>query len=100
MIPGTVSKLSIQEVSLTNSLPVTTDVIVVSSTTSTTVLTTLRVKHGANASAMVILVNVSGANMTTLTTGNIATAVTIGQNVATLLAYRPSTSKWYPGALA
>lgn len=102
MIPGIVSKLSSQMVSLTNTLPVTSDIIRVTSTTLTTVLTTLQIKSGKAGAdgGLVIIINTSGASITTLTTGNIATAVTIGQNVATIMAYAPVIGKWYPGALA
>jgi hypothetical protein len=54
----------------------------------------------AGFSGILILVNGSGGNITTLTTGNIQTAVTIGQNVATVFVYSKLAGKWWPGALA
>jgi len=101
MIPGLVSKLSEKLISLTNTITQESDIIRVTSTTSTTVLTNIfsPVAGGLSGSFLVII-NSSGANMTTVTTGNIQTAVTIGQNVSTLFVYSPSAAKWYPGALA
>lgn len=37
---------------------------------------------------------------TTVTTGNIAAAVALGQNIATMLVYDPLTAKYYPGAIS
>jgi hypothetical protein len=101
MIPGTVSKTSEKNLfALATTIAPQTDVIRVTDTTSTTVVTTIRPAFGGVHGQFLVLINVSGANITTLTTGNIATAVTIGQNVATLLVFSPSAGKWYPGALA
>lgn len=99
MIPGLVSKLSEANIALATTIRPVTDVVYVTDTTSTTVASTIQSATGGFGQ-LLILVNLSGANMTTVTTGNIATAVTIGQNVATLLVYRKQTGKWYPGALA
>lgn len=54
---------------------------------------------GAYAAGMVVLVPTDGT-LGLLTTGNIAIAVTMAQNRATLLVYSPTTAKWYPGAIS
>lgn len=99
MIPGMVSKLSEANIALAATIQPVTDVVHVTDTTTTTVVSTIQVTTGGF-SQFLVLINRSGANMTTVTTGNIATAVTIGQNVATMLIYSKSQGKWYPGALA
>ena len=99
MIPGLTSKVSEQAVSLTTTIAPKTDVIRVTSTTSTTVVATITPAFGGFGGVLVI-VNQSGGNITTVTTGNITTAVTIGQNVAVLFIFSKSTGKWIPGALA
>ena len=99
MIPGLTSKVSEQAISLTTTIAPKTDVIRVTSTTSTTVVATITPAFGGFGGVLVI-VNQSGGNITTVTTGNITTAVTIGQNVAVLFIFSKSTGKWIPGALA
>ena len=100
MIPGLTTKISEQDgFALATTIYPKTDLINVTDTTSTTVVATIMPPY-AGFSGILIVVNTSGASLTTVTTGNIATAVTIGQNVATLLAYSKSDNKWYPGALA
>lgn len=99
MIPGIVSKLSESNISLLPTISATTDVLHVTSTTSTTVASTILPKTGGF-SQFLVIINRSGANMTTVTAGNIATAITIGQNIATLMIYSKSQGKWYMGALA
>ncbi len=99
MIPGTTTKISEETLSLTTSISPKSDLVRVTSTTSTTVVTTI-VPPYAGFSGILVLVNGSGGNITTLTTGNIQTAVTIGQNVATLFVFSKLSGKWYPGALA
>lgn len=46
---------------------------------------------------MLCLINASVTNGTTTTAGNIAAAVTFGQNLATFFVYNPLTQKYYPG---
>jgi hypothetical protein len=99
MIPGLTTKISEELISLATTIKPASDLVHVTSTATTTVLTTILPPFGGSPGIMVIL-NRSGANMTTLTTGNIATAVTIGQNVAIALVYSVLTGKWYVGALA
>jgi len=96
VIPGLVSRLSERVVSLTNIVQVDSDILRVNSTTTTTVLTTLlsRVVTG-KAGTIVFVVNGSGNNITTNTTGNIAVAATIANGNMAVLVYSPSSGKWH-----
>lgn len=101
MIPGLTTKVSeTTGVALASTLSPKTDVIHVTDTTTTTVVATISPTFGGGFSGILIVINRSGNNITTVTTGNIATAVTVGQNVATLFVYSKVQNKWYPGALA
>ena len=100
MIPGTTTKVSEENLALATAISPKTDVAHVTDTTSTTVLATINPAFGGGFSGIFVVINRSGSNFTTVTTGNIATAVTVGQNVATLFIYSKSQGKWYPGALA
>lgn len=100
MIPGTTTKLSEETIALATTIYPKKDMIHVTSTTSTTVASTIVPAFGGGFSGILVVVNRSGADITTTTAGNIATAVTIGQSVATVLVYSKLTGKWYPGALA
>lgn len=99
MIPGTTTKLSESIVAAATTIYPKSDLVHITDTTSTTVLSTISPPY-SGFSGIMVLVNRSGANMTTVTTGNIATAVTIGQNVAIAMVYSKVQSKWYMGALA
>jgi hypothetical protein len=99
MIPGTTSKLSESLMALATSISPKTDFIRVTDTTSTTVVATI-IPPYSGFSGILFLVNASGANITTTTTGNINTGVTVGQNVAIAFIYSKLSGKWYPGALA
>jgi hypothetical protein len=99
MIPGLITKISEQAISLATTISPTADLVHVTSTATTTVLTTI-IPPFTGSPGIMVIVNRSGANMTTLTTGNIATAVTIGANVAIILVYSVLTGKYYVGALA
>lgn len=100
MFPGLTTKLSEENIALSTIIAPKSDLVHVTDTTSTTVVSTITPAFGGGNSGIHIVVNRSGNNITTVTTGNIATAITIGQNVATVLVYSKSQSKWYPGALA
>lgn len=100
MFPGLTTKLSEELIALATTIAPKSDLVHVTDTATTTVLTTINMSFGGGFSGILILVNRSGNDITTLTTGNIATAVTIGQNVATVLVFSKATGDWYPGALA
>lgn len=100
MFPGLTTKVSEEVVSLGTTIYPKSDVLHVTDTTTTTVLATITPAFGGGFSGIHIIVNRSGNNITTVTTGNIATAVTIGQNVAIIATYSKLTGKFYMGALA
>ena len=99
MFPGTTSKVSEAAIALATTIYPQVDVVRVTDTTSTTVVSTISPAFGGFGGFLVII-NQSGNNITTVTTGNIQAAVTIGQNVATLFIYSMGAAKWFPGALA
>jgi hypothetical protein len=100
MIPGTTTKLSEEAISLETTIKPKADLVRVTSTATTTAVATIVPSFGGGFSGILIVVNLSGANITTTTAGNIQTAITIGQNISTVLTYSKTTGKWYPGALA
>jgi len=97
MIPGITTRISEAVVALTTTISPEADLIRVTDTTSTTVMTTV-IPHFAGQSGVMIVVNQSGANITTVTTGNILTATTIGQNIGVLFTFSKLTSKWIVGS--
>lgn len=99
MIPGMITKISEEPISLTTTISPKSDLVHVTSTTTTTVLATIIPPFTGSSGIMVIL-NRSGANMTTVTTGNIAAAVTIPVNLSCVLTYSLLTGKFYPGAIS
>ena len=99
MYPGFTTRAAEQTISLTSTIQPLNDIVRVNSTTSTTVLTKILPPFNGFGGVLFII-NESGNNITTLTTGNIKTAVTIGVNVAVLFVYSQVADKWYPGALA
>jgi hypothetical protein len=99
MISGLTTRLSEEAISLTTSINPKSDLVHVTSTTSTTVVATI-IPPFAGFSGVMIFVNRSGAAITTVTSGNIQTAISVGQNVATVLTYSKLLGKWVVGALA
>lgn len=99
MFPGLVSKISESALGLTTSIAPQTDLVRISNTTSTTVVATI-VPPYAGFSGVMFVHNSSGGNITTVTTGNILTAVTIGSNALVLFVYNKVLDKWIVGALA
>jgi hypothetical protein len=100
MFSGLTTKLSEETLALGTTIYPKADLLHVTDTTSTTVLATISPAFGGGFSGCHVIVNRSGNSITTVTTGNIATAITIGQNVAVLVAYSKLTNKFYMGALA
>jgi hypothetical protein len=99
MFPGLTSKISEAAIPLATTIYPKTDLIRVTDTTSTTVVATITPAFGGFGGFLVIC-NRSGNDITTVTTGNILTAVTIGDNAAVVFIYSMSEAKWLPGALA
>lgn len=100
MFPGLTTKLSESTLSLGTTIYPKSDIVHITDTTTTTVLATITPAFGGGFSGIHVIVNRSGGNVTTTTTGNIATAVTIGQNVAVVAVYSKLTDDFYMGALA
>ena len=99
MIPGMVTKASEENIALTTTIAPKADIIHVTDTTTTTVLATITPPFGGS-SGICIIVNRSGANITTVTTGNIDKAVTIPTSQTCLFALSKLTAKFYPGAIS
>lgn len=99
MFPGLTSKVSEGNLAAAATIYPKSDLVRVTDTTSTTVLTTIAPPYGGFSGVM-FLQNASGANITTVTTGNILTAVTIGNNALVVCVYSMSLGKWIVGALA
>lgn len=100
MFPGLTTKLSEQALAAATTIYPDADLLHITDTSATTVIATITPAFGGGFSGIHILVNRSGGDITTVTTGNIATAVTVGQNVAVVAAYSKLTGKFYMGALA
>lgn len=100
MIPGLTTKISEELVSLATTIAPKRDLVHITSTTTTTVLATITPAFGGGFSGIAVLVNRSGNDITTVTTGNIAVAATIPVNMAVVLVHSKITGKWYPGAIS
>jgi uncharacterized membrane protein len=96
MIPGLTSKLSEAVVASAAIIDANTDVIRLTGTTS---IATITPSFGGGFSGILILIPTAGA-VNLLNTGNIATAVTVANGIATILIYSKVAGKWYPGALS
>lgn len=96
MFPGLTTKLSEDLVASTTSIDVKADLIRI---TGSTAIATLKPNYGGGFSGMVTLVPTDGT-LGLLTTGNIAVAVTMAQNRATVLTYSKAAGVWYPGAIS
>lgn len=96
MIPGIVSRLSESVVACATTIAPTTDVIVITSTTSTTVLNTITPPLGTSPfDNLLVIVNNSGNAITAVTTGNIATTCSIPSGNMASFIYSTSLGKWY-----
>jgi len=100
MFPGLTTKVSEQNIALATTIYPQKDVVIVTSTASTTVVATITPYFGGGFSGIQFIINKSGASITTVTTGNILTAVTIPQDLAVVLIYSKSLGKWVPGAIS
>jgi hypothetical protein len=97
MLPGLTSKVSEVLVSLASSISAQADVIIVNSTATTTVLATILPPFGGFGGVQ-FLINRSGADLTTVTTGNILTARTIPVNVPVTLVFSKNLQKYVVGS--
>ncbi len=98
MIPGITTKISEQIIALTTTIRPEADLVRVTSTASTTVVATI-IPAFSGQSGIMLFVNQSGASLTTVTSGNIQTAITVADAALVVMAYSHQTSKWIVGAL-
>ncbi len=96
MIPGITSKLSEKVIASAATIEADKDLIRL---TGSTALATINPHFGGGFSGIVVLVPTDGT-LGLLTTGNIAIAVTMAQNRATVLVYSKAAAVWYPGAIS
>lgn len=96
MFPGITTKISETVAASTTTIDVKTDLIRL---TGSTAIATLNPHYGGGFSGICVLVPVDGT-VATVTTGNIAVAVTMAQNRATVMVYSKATGVWYPGAIS
>lgn len=99
MFTGFVSKISEAGISLTATITPLSDLIRVTSTVTTTVLATITPPF-AGFSGITFIANLSGGNITTTTTGNIQSAVTIPNNLITIFVYSQSLGKYIAGPIS
>lgn len=95
MIPGLTTKLSETNIAAAASVFAKSDIVRVTDTTSTTVLTTI-VPGGAGFSQVIFLQNKSGASMTIVTTGNVVGSgtFTVLSNRMAILVFSKLEQKW------
>jgi len=96
MFPGLTTKLSEETLASAASISPKADLVKL---TGSTDVATIIPQYGGGFSGAVVLVPVDGT-LGLLTTGNIAVAVTMAQNRATLLVYSKTDDKFYPGAIS
>jgi len=96
MFPGLTTKLSEATVASTTQITAKTDIILV---TGSTDIAEIIPNFGGGFSGILILVPIDG-DVDLVTTQNIAIAVTMAEERATVLVYSKSTQTWYPGAIS
>jgi len=96
MFPGLTTKLSEDLVASAATIDAKADLIRV---TGSTAIATINPNFGGGFSGVLVLVPTDGT-LGLLTTGNIAVAVTMAQNRATVLTYCKGSGVWYPGAVS
>jgi hypothetical protein len=96
MFPGQTTRLSEDVVASTTSITASADLLRI---TGSTAIATIQPRFGGGFSGIVVLVPTDGA-VGLLTTGNIAVAVTMPQNRATVLCYSKKADEWFPGAIS
>lgn len=96
MFPGTTTKTSEGTLASAATIYPKSDVVHL---TGSTAIATIVPAYGGGFGGIAVLVPTDGT-LGLLTTGNIAVAVTMPQNRATVLVYSKTNSKWYPGAIS
>lgn len=96
MFPGITTKLSEETLATAAEIKPKADLVKLTGTTS---IATINGQFGGGFSGIIVLVPTEG-DVATLTTGNIAVAVTMPDQRATVLVYSKETATWYPGAIS
>lgn len=96
MIPGLTTKISEETLTAAATITPSKDLVKLLGTTS---IATIVPNFGGGFSGVLFIVPTEGATAT-LTTGNIAVAVTMADLRATVLVYSKANDKWYPGAIS
>lgn len=99
MFPGYTTKVSEEIVALSTTISPKKDVIHVTDTTATTAVATIVPPFGGFSGIMVVI-NRSGNAITTVTTGNIANAVSIPVDQPCVFIFSKLTALWYAGAIS
>ena len=96
MIPGTTSKISESVIASAATIYPKTDLIRVSGTTSVSTI----VPPYSGFSGILLVVATDAAGFATLTTGNIALAVSLTTSKVVAFVYSKLAGAWYPGAIS
>lgn len=96
MFPGLTTKLSEETIATAATITPRRDLVKLTGTTS---LATINGLFGGGFSGILIIVPTEG-NVATLTSGNIAVAVTMPVNRATVLVFSKTSNTWFPGAIS
>ncbi len=99
MFPGLTSKCSEESIAAAAHIYPKTDIIHVADTTATTALQTIDPPY-AGFSGILLVSNRSGADISTVTTGNISAARTIPNNFLVPFIYSQLHEEWIPGAIS
>jgi hypothetical protein len=97
MIPGITTKISESTLVTATTITPLTDLVIVTGTTNVATIVPPPNWGGVSAGVM-ILVSTSG--FSTVTTGNIALAVTLAAGKTCLFVYSQTQSTWYPGTIS
>lgn len=97
MFPGLMSKLSESTVASTTTITVQSDIVYVTGSTSIATITSPLIGIGGS---VIFVVATNAAGFATTTAGNIALAVSVTTNKATVFVWSSVNSKWYPGAIS
>lgn len=97
MIPGFVSKLSEEDLVAAATISPQKELVFI---TGTTAIATIKVPPLGGFSGILYLVALDAAGVATLTSGNIALAVSLTTGVVTPFVFSKSHAKWYPGAIS
>jgi hypothetical protein len=96
MFPGLTTKISEEVLASAATINPTKDLVRL---TGSTAIATINPNFGGGFSGILVLVPNDGT-LGLLTTGNIAIAVTMPLNRATVLVYSKAANVWYPGAIS